>query len=134
MDTQGIITKLQAVITELGGGTVTDATAPPGFVYVKPTGPQGAGKQRLWPQVVEGEMAWGYAQRMEKTINPLTGFPYYPTGRYVIIGPAQSSWGGTLPETLDRLTHPYEWMTQEELDMDAKLKERDSKGPGFSPN
>jgi hypothetical protein len=135
MEIKDIIAKLQAIITEIGGGTVTTADAPPGFVYVVPTGPRGAGKRRLWPNVMEGEMAWGYAQRMEKTIDPLTGFPYYPMGRYVSIGPAQSAWGGTLPETLDRMTHPFEWMTQEELDMHDKLVERDRRqGSDFSPN
>jgi len=135
MESKDIVQKLQAIIAEIGGGPVTEATAPPGFVYVNPTGPQGAGKHRLWPDVVEGEMAWGYAQRMEKTINTATGLPYYPVGRYVIIGPAQSAWGGTLPETLDRLMHPYDWMTQQELDMDAALKARDAaSGRDFSPN
>jgi hypothetical protein len=131
MDVAKVTDMLRAALAELGGGPVA---TPAGFVAVAPTGPQGSGKVRFWPSMAPGEMAWGYADRCSKTINPDTHFPFYASGRETIIGSAQAKWGGTIPETLDRLTYPYEWMTQEELDTAAALAARDAaEGNRFSP-
>jgi len=130
-----LVLALKALVAEYGDEEPTETrpdAPPPGFVYVRPTGPQGAGKSRLWPDIGEGEGPWSYAERMADTKNETTGFAYYPRGRFALIGSVQAQHGGTIPETLDRMTHPYDWMSQAELDNAAKLAERD-RNSGVSP-
>ena len=117
-------------------------TPPAGFVYVRPTGPQGAGKARLWPKPYrhegqrpqDGEMLWAYADRCSKTTNPQTGVPCWPHGNWPDVpgfNPYLSVNG--LAEMLDRDLYPFDWMPQEEIDRQEAMAERDrAEGNRFS--
>lgn len=142
MDTAQIATALRALLAEIDGApTPTADDAPPGFVYVKPTGPRGAGKRRLWPEIVETISAGGitapsgtgYARRMSTTFNPDTNRPYFEGHSIWLVGDVQSRYGGTFPEVLDRMMYPFDWMPQEELDRQEAMAERDrAEGNRFS--
>ena len=100
---------------------------PAGEVGVNPTGPRGLGTTRFWPEPhpEQGEMLLGYAGRCMKFIDPTTGKPVYPAARYgpILLGaPA----GANFAEQLDKILYPYDWMTEAELEQDAKLKARDA--------
>jgi len=132
MDTQAIIAMLESIIAELGGGAVAPEAPPPGFIAVSPTGPHGVGKTRYWPMPhpEQGELLLGYATRCMKVLDG-TGKPYYQVGRY---GPILQGApvGANMAEQLDKITYSADWMTQAELEMAAKLADRDA-GHGFSP-
>lgn len=121
MDNQAIIAMLQSIINELGGAA---PATPPGTVAVAPTGPQGAGKVRFYPEPhpEQGEMLLGYATRCMNTI--VDGKPLYQPGRYAPIMSSAPD-GANFAEQLDKITYKGEWMTQAELDMLAKLQEQD---------
>ena len=89
MDIAQVRSMLASILAEIDGGVPGAQTtqAPPGFVYVVPTGPEGAGKARLWPQPhpEQGEMLLGYATRCMNTIDQTTTLPYYPRGQYGMI-------------------------------------------------
>jgi len=135
-DLRSFVVALQALLAEAntalgnpgtgnGGGQLQPM---PGFVIVSPTGAQGVGKQRYWPQPhpEQGEMLLGYATRCMNTINASTGKPYYPMGNYgmILTGGADSE--KTFAENLDKFTFPNDWFTQEELDRNAALAARDA--------
>jgi len=142
MDASILIAKLQAIIAELSGSP-PPLTAPPGYVAVRPTGPRGAGKVRFWPEgwpnlgsPRDGEMILAYADRCSRIVDPATGHPFWQHGRWPSLpgfDPYQAPSG--MSEMLDRLTYHDDWATQEELDMAARLAERDAAGKNqFSPN
>lgn len=92
---------------------------PPGTVPVRPTGAQGRGVVRFWPEPKPetGETAWGYMIRMSRTKDS-TGIYWFPpqlVGAYAMMA---SSFAPSMPwsEQADRLTHRHDWLTQEELD------------------
>jgi hypothetical protein len=131
MDSTTIIGMLQSVIDAVrgtGGGEVTSLVAPPGFVYVNPTGPEGADKARLWPtpHPEKGEMLLGYATRCMNTVDPVTNLPIYPRGQYGMILQGAAKGNPNFAEALDRIRYPRDWMTQADLDMAAALAARDA--------
>ena len=133
MDAAQALALLQPVIDALTGIANTGAP-PPGYVFVKPTGPLGAGKVRLWPAVENPqngvtEGPWGYAYRLAG-MNP----PLFDRGRAMMVSATVTKRGLTIPEACDFLTHPQEWKTQAELDEEDALAARDAAaGSTFSP-
>lgn len=124
------------------GGVVVDVEPPPGFVVVRPTGPRGAGKARFWPVAEpnvdhpsEGETIIGYQTKCMHTLDPLTGQALYPYGAWAgnWHTPPGVDWFN-FPEIIDRHQHPFDWMTQDELERDALINAQDaSSGEKFSP-
>lgn len=94
---------------------------PAGFVFVKPTGVQGAGKVRLWPAAADGEGAWGYAYRLADMTPPL-----FDRGRAMMVGQFMTQRNLSIPEACDFLMHAQDWKTQEELDAEAAAAARDA--------
>jgi hypothetical protein len=134
MDNAQIAAMLRSMADEISGGVPAANEAPPGFVFVTPTGAQAGGKTRLWPEPhpEKGETLLGYAGRCMNVIDS-TGKPYYQSGRYgPILQGAGRFDGMSMAEALDRITYPHDWFTQAELDKIAALAERD-KDHGFSP-
>jgi hypothetical protein len=138
MDPAQVIAMLQAVIAQVQGETATPSpsTPPPGFVAVSPTGPQGAGKTRFWPQPhpEQGEMLLGYAGRCMNTIDQTTHLPYFSAGSYGMILQGGGNGAANMAEALDRIKYPMDWMTQAQLDAAAAATARDNAtGAHFSP-
>jgi len=138
MDIAQVRSMLASILAEIDGGVPGAQTtqAPPGFVYVVPTGPEGAGKARLWPQPhpEQGEMLLGYATRCMNTIDQTTTLPYYPRGQYGMILQGAAHGNPNFAEALDRIHYQRDWMTQAELDNAAALAARDAAdGNVFSP-
>jgi hypothetical protein len=135
MDISQIAAMLRSILTEIDGGAPSPSPnqAPPGFVYVSPTGPQGAGKSRLWPlpHQEQGETLLGYAGRCMSVMDGNGKF-YYQPGRYGPILQGAVSNVANMAEALDRITYANDWATQAELDQQARLAERDAGAPWIS--
>jgi hypothetical protein len=137
MDVPQVRSMIAAVIAAIDGAAAAPVSGPPpGFVYVNPTGPQGSGKTRLWPQPhpEQGELLLGYATRCMNVIDATTGLPYYQPGRYGPILQGAGAGAPNMADALDRITYPTDWMTQPELDAQAAQVARDKAGGDhFSP-
>lgn len=106
---------------------------PPGMVAVRPTGAHGLGKVRFWPALatdgVITEGPWSYAERLAKMKDPATGKPFWITGRDQIVSmtcSARSASTLSIPEAIDFLTYPDDWLTLEELEQAAAARIRDA--------
>lgn len=140
-----IADQLRAIADQLDGKVVEDFPQKPGLVAVRPTGPLGQGVTRWYPDpnsigLPEGCNLLGYASVISGMINE-DGQPYQnpnTLGLYFMAGDtinrlAAQGWA-KFPEAVDRMAHPQDWFTQEELDYYARLAERDRKtGVSFSP-
>ena len=134
MDNSQIAAMLRSMADAISGPAISPTDAPPGFVFVSPTGVHGFGKARLWPEPhpEKGETLLGYAGRCMNVLDA-NGKPYYQSGRYGPILTAAGRFDGmSMAEALDRITYPDDWFTQEELDKIAELAARDQ-DHGFSP-
>ena len=140
MDVPQIATAIRALLAEIDTGE-PPVPVRPGYVCIRPTGPQGQGKSRWWPEgwanlsdPKNGEMTMAYAQRMSRTLDD-DGHPFWPQGKWLDVpgfDPYQTKAG--MSEMCDRALYKHDWMTQAELDADAAVAERDNRdGNIFSP-
>lgn len=131
-----IAAELRALADKIEGTvTVSPGEPPEGFVAVRPTGPQGAGKVRFWPKPFrvegqrpqDGEMSMAYAIRCQNTLSPQTGQPCLNGGRNIPNVPGFNPYHTVdgLAEMLDRYVYSQDWADQAELDRQAELAERD---------
>jgi len=101
-----------------------DPPVPAGFVLVKPTGVNAKGVSRLYPT----PESFGRGSSWRE----LNLWGYYTLATSKIVGPYTFSGSSKLatdfanfPEAVDRIEHPEDWATQEDIDLQAKLKARD---------
>lgn len=140
--------QLRAIADQLDGAAASapPPATPPNMVAVRPTGPLGQGKTRLYPnpdavmnyagQPVE--TIGGYASQIQENwgsthfdFRTQAGLLYIiPTGTWQAVAPGRAGF----PEVLDRMAYPRDWMTQSEIDRAAAEAERDkASGATFSP-
>ena len=136
MEELSLADQLRLIADKLDGVHTADPTAPPpGMVAVRPTGPEGQGKVRFYPEPVPGENAWGYCTRVSG-IKDKNGTPYYPPN--IVSTPlnylleSQSFIPSGFPEVCDYIQHKRDWWPQWYLDVQGTGV--DNSGVRFSPN
>lgn len=140
--------QLRAIADQLDGAAASapPPAAPPNMVIVRPTGPRGVGKTRMWPdpnavlnyagQPVE--TITGYASQINANWGS-THFDFASQAGLIYLitdGMRQAVKPGRdgFPELLDRLAYPKDWQTQDEIDRAAAEAARDkASGATFSP-
>ena len=138
LDITQVATAIRALLAEIETGE-PPVPVRPGYVCIRPTGPQGAGKSRWWPEgwanlsdPRNGEMLLAYAQRMSRTIDA-DGHSFWSQGRWPVLpgfDPYQSKEG--MSESLDRMVYPSDWATQAELDQQAANAAANAGAPWIS--
>lgn len=147
MDTKTFMAGLRALLDAYdgSGGTIDNSgrEVPENFVAIRPTGPRGAGKVRIWPKPYrvegqapqDGEIWWAYLQRCQGMRNPWTGELCFQPGRNAPEVPGFNPYSSVngLAEMADRATYAMDWMSEEDAAKEDAATARDTRdGNRFS--